>query len=212
MELRSIEMDRKGLKRMSKKAIDSEYLVNVWGRINSVIAEQGTNKKAVAERCGFDRKSLYHYGNLTLTYFARLCEELNVSADFFLFGLDKKKEKTNVAAYQPDMCYEDMQKPREIIKEAKKMMQCKDDDTSICEEGVGNRKKRGSLNKKKAEYKKEIIAVNNRCGISAQKELMTLADDFCLLGREDIRKIIETCRNYDEGQQGIMRIYKELYL
>lgn len=197
---------------MAKKAIDSEYLVNVWGRINSVIAEQGTNKKAVAEKCGFDRKSLYHYRNLTLTYFARLCEELNVSADFFLFGLDKQKERTNTAAYQPDVCYEDMQKPREIIKEAKRLMQSSGDDVSICKEEGGKRKKRGSFNRKKAEYRKEIIAVNNRCGIVVQKELMTLADDFGLLHREDVKKIIETCRNYDEGQQGIMEVYKEVYL
>lgn len=197
---------------MVKTAIDSEYLANVWGRINSAIAEQGTNKKAVAEKCGFDRKDLYHCGNLTLTYFARLCEELNVSADFFLFGLDKYKEKTNVAAYQPDVCYKDMQKPREIIKEAKKMMRSNRSNVSICKEGGTDRKKRVSSKKKKAEYKKEIIAVNNRCGIAVQKELMTLADDFCLLHREDVRKIIETCRNYDEGQQGIMRVYTEAYL
>ena len=197
---------------MAKKAIEYEYLVNVWGRINSVIAEQGTNKKAVAKKCGFDRKSLYSYRNLTLTYFARLCEELNISADFFLFGLDKRKERTNMATYQPDVCYEDMQNPREIIKEAKKMMQSKKCDVSICKEGIENRKTRGSLNKKKAEYKKEIIAVNNKCGIAVQKELMTLADDFCLLHREDVKKIIETCRNYDEGQQKIMQVYTEAYL
>lgn len=45
-----------------------------------------------------------------------------------------------------------------------------------------------------------------------QKDLMTLADDFDLLHREDVKKIIETCRNYDEGQQEIMRVYKEVYL
>lgn len=195
---------------MAKKAIDSEYLVNVWGRINSVIAEEGTNKKAVAEKCGFDRKSLFRYGNLTLTYFARLCEELNVSADFLLFGLDKKKEKTNVAAYQPDVCYEDMQKPQEIIKEAKKMMQNNESNVSVCKEGGRDRKKR--VSSKNAKCKKGTIALNNRCGIAVQKELMTLADDFCLLHREDVQKIIETCRNYDEGQQRIMEVYEEVYL
>lgn len=197
---------------MSKKAIDSEYLVNVWERINSVIAEQGTNKKAIAEKCGFERKSLCRYGNLTLTYFARLCEELNVSADFFLFGLDKEKDKTNIAKYQPDICYKDMQHPREIIKEAKKLMKNCGSNDSACKEGGGNRKKRGSSYKKKKEHKKEAITVNNRCGITAQKELMTLADDFCLLHREDVRKIIETCRNYDEGQQKIIQVYTEAYL
>lgn len=197
---------------MPKKAIDSEYLSSVWMRINSVITEQSTNKKEVAKKCGFDRKDLYHCGNLTLTYFARLCEELNVSADFFLFGLDKKKEKTNVSKYQPDVCYEDMQNPREIIKEAKKLMKDCGSNDSACKEGGGDRKKRGYSNKKKKGHKKEIIAVNDKCGIAVQKELMTLADDFCLLQREDVRKIIETCRNYDEGQRSIMRVYAEAYL
>ena len=118
---------------MARKAIDSEYLSSVWGWINSVITEQRTNKKVVAEKCGFGRKDLYHCGNLTLTYFARLCEELNVSADFFLFGLDKEKDKTNIAKYQPDICYKDMQHPQEIIKEAKKLMNYKENNIStIC--------------------------------------------------------------------------------
>ena len=197
---------------MAKTAIDSEYLVNVWGRINSVIAEQGTTKKAIAEKCGFDRKNLFYYGNLTLTYFARLCEELNVSADFFLFGLDKQKERTSEAAYQPDVCYEDMQNPQEIIKEAKKMMQCVESNVSLDKRKKRVKKNGDSLNRKKSEHKKDKIAVNNRCGISVQKELITLADDFGLLHREDVKKIIETCRNYDEGHQGIMRVYKEVYL
>lgn len=169
---------------MARKAIDSEYLSSVWGRINSVITEQRTNKKVVAEKCGFSRKNLYHCGNLTLTYFARLCEELNVSADFFLFDLDKEKERTNKAMYQLDVCYEDMQKPQEIIKEAKKLMN----------------------------YKGNNISINNLIGISAQKDLLTLADDFCLLQREDVRKIIETCKSYAEGQQKIMRVYTAIYL
>lgn len=137
---------------MAKTAIDSEYLVNVWGRINSVIAEQGTNKTEIAEKCGFSRKSLYYYGNLTITYFARLCEELNVSADYFLFGLDKHKERTNVAAYRPDICYKDMQKPKEIIKETKKMMQGSGDNVSIykCKEKGEDRKKRVPSNRNRA--------------------------------------------------------------
>ena len=197
---------------MHRSAIDSEYLASVWGRINSVFKEQGVTKKAAAEKCGFERKSLYGYGNLTLTYFARLCEELNISADFFLFGLDKQKEKTNLAAFQPDICYKDMQKPQVIIKEAKMLMQSRGDDVSVGKKGGRAKKSNVSLNKKKEEHKKTNIAVNNRCGIAVQKELMTLADDFCVLDREDVKKIIETCRSYDEGQQAIMRVYKEVYL
>lgn len=34
---------------------------------------------------------------------------------------------------------------------------------------------------------------------SDQKELRVLADDFGLLQRKDVQKIIETCKSYAEG-------------
>ena len=163
---------------MARAMVDAEYLSDVWTRINSVFSEQKVSKKGIAKQCGFDRKILSANTNICITYFARLCEELNVSADFFLFGLEKEKEKTNVATYIPDKCYKDMLTQKEIIKEAKK----------------------------------HNISVNNLLGISAQKELMTLADDFGLLHREDVVEIIETCRNYAEAQQKIIRVYEEVYL
>ncbi len=168
---------------MAKKAIDSEYLASVWERINSVFLEQETTKMEVAKKCGFDRKILSSYRNLTLTYFARLCEELNVSADFILFGLEKDKEKTNVTTYSPDKCYKDMSTPQEIIKETKKMMK----------------------------YKGNNISINNLLGISDQKELMILADDFGLLDKKDIQESIENCKSYSEGQQKIMEVYEREY-
>lgn len=167
---------------MSRLTADTEYLSDVWTRINSVFAEQKVAKCKVAKKCGFDRKTLIARRNISITYFARLCEELNVSADFFLFGVEKDKEKTNAATYIPDKCYKDMPTQKEIIKEAKKLMV------------------------------KHNISVNNMLGISAQKELMTLADDFGLLHREDIRKIIETCKNYEAGHKEIMQIYEEVYM
>jgi uncharacterized protein (DUF433 family) len=167
---------------MARAAVDAEYLSDVWTRINSVFSEQKVAKYKVAKKCGFDRKTLIARRNLSITYFARLCEELNVSADFFLFGLEKDKEKTNAATYIPDKCYKDMPTQKEIIKEAKKLM------------------------------RKHNISVNNLLGISAQKELMTLADDFGLLHREDVQDIIKSCRNYTEGQQKIMRVYEAVYL
>ena len=167
---------------MARAAVDAEYLSDVWTRINSVFSEQKVAKYKVAKKCGFDRKTLIARRNLSITYFARLCEELNVSADFFLFGLEKDKEKTNAATYIPDKCYKDMPTQKEIIKEAKKLMV------------------------------KHNISVNNLLGISAQKELMTLADDFGLLHREDVQDIIKSCRNYTEGQQKIMRVYEAVYL
>ena len=131
---------------MARAMVDAEYLSDVWTRINSVFSEQKVSKKGIAKQCGFDRKILSANTNICITYFARLCEELNVSADFFLFGLEKEKEKTNVATYIPDKCYKDMLTQKEIIKEAKKLM------------------------------RKHNISVNNLLGISAQKELMTLAE------------------------------------
>lgn len=132
---------------MARAAVDAEYLSDVWTRINGVFSEQKVSKKGIAKKCGFDRKILSSHINITLTYFARLCEELNISADFFLFGLEKDKEKTNVAT---DKCY--------------------------------------------------------------KKELMTLADDFGLLQREDVQGIIESCKSYEEGHQKIMRVYEVAYL
>lgn len=44
------------------------------------------------------------------------------------------------------------------------------------------------------------------------KDLKVLADDFCLLNREDVQKIIETCKSYAEGQQKIMRVYTAVYM
>lgn len=51
-------------------------------------------------------------------------------------------------------------------------------------------------------------------GISSQdkKDLKILADDFGLLYREDIKEIINTCKNYAEGQQKIMRVYTAVYM
>lgn len=169
---------------MSKSALDTEFLSDVWMRIDSVFSEQKVAKYKIAEKCGFDRKILIARSNITLTYFARLCEELNVSADFFLFGLDKAKVKTNKATYSPGKCYKDLPTQHEIIKTAKKLMK----------------------------YKGNDISVNNLLGISAQKDLMTLADDFGLLHREDVRETIENCKSYAEGQQKIMKVYEAVYM
>lgn len=50
--------------------------------------------------------------------------------------------------------------------------------------------------------------------LSAQekKELTTLASDFGLLEREDVQKIIDTCKSYSEGQQKVMRVYDNVYM
>ena len=45
-----------------------------------------------------------------------------------------------------------------------------------------------------------------------KKDLKTLADDFGLLGREDVQEAIETCNSYAEGQREMMRVYTAVYL
>lgn len=53
---------------------------------------------------------------------------------------------------------------------------------------------------------KKVISKQDR------KNLKTLADDFGLLYRKEIQEIIETCKNYAEGQQKIMRVYEAVYM
>lgn len=167
---------------MSRPVIDTEYLSDVWTRINMVISKQEVRKYKLAKKCGFDRKILSSYTNISILYFARLCEELNVSADFLLFGVEKTKERTNAATYSPDKCYKDLPAQQEIVRTANELMKY----------GGG-------------------ITVNNLLGISKQRNLMILADDFGLLHREDVQEIIGTCNSFEEGQQEIMKVYEAVY-
>lgn len=64
------------------------WINGLWERINDEIYRQNRTKKDIAERCGFGRRVMCGYYNLTLPNFALLCKELNVSADYLLF--DKK--------------------------------------------------------------------------------------------------------------------------
>ncbi len=45
-----------------------------------------------------------------------------------------------------------------------------------------------------------------------KRELKVLADDFGLSERKDVQKIINTCRNYNEGHREIMGVYDKVYL
>lgn len=65
------------------------WINGLWDRINDEIYRQNKTKKDIAERCGFERKVLSGYFNISLPNLALLCKELNVSADYLLFG--KKK-------------------------------------------------------------------------------------------------------------------------
>lgn len=67
------------------------WIDGVWERIDEEIIRQHKNKAQVAKDCRFDRKTLYGHSNMSLPYFARLCAELQVSADYLLFGIDDSK-------------------------------------------------------------------------------------------------------------------------
>lgn len=64
-----------------------------WDRLDEEIRKQHMSKKLLAERCGFERKTLYNPKRngryIRLVYFTRICSALRVSADYLLFG--KKK-------------------------------------------------------------------------------------------------------------------------
>lgn len=68
-------------------ARESHLWINgLWDRIDTEIHNQHKTKSQVAQACRFDRRTLYGYSNISLPYFARLCAELHVSADYLLFG------------------------------------------------------------------------------------------------------------------------------
>ena len=68
-------------------------IYDFWLRLDDVIRSQGKTKKEVAKQCGFERKTLSNYKNISVGYLILLCKELNVSADYLLFGKDLKAEE-----------------------------------------------------------------------------------------------------------------------
>lgn len=71
------------------------FVSGLWERINQEIYDQNREKKEIAARCGFRRGILNGYDdkdvNISLLYFMLLCKELNVSADYLLFGKNNKE-------------------------------------------------------------------------------------------------------------------------
>lgn len=57
-----------------------------WERLNDEIYYQQRKKYELAEQCGFDKRVLYGNCNISLPNLAKLCKELDVSADYLLFG------------------------------------------------------------------------------------------------------------------------------
>ncbi len=75
---------------MAKRKIN---LYEFWLRLDDAIYSQGRQKKEVAKKCGFDRKVLSNYSNISVAYLILLCKELNISADYLLFGKDLETEE-----------------------------------------------------------------------------------------------------------------------
>jgi len=73
---------------------DSVLLDGFWDRVDEEIHRQNKSKLQVAKKCKFDRKTLYRPKQdnryIRAVYFARLCAELHVSADYLLFGEERK--------------------------------------------------------------------------------------------------------------------------
>ncbi len=69
------------------------WINGLWDRINSEIRRQNRTKKDIAERCGFDRKVLFGYSNISLPNLVKLCKKLNVSADYLLFGKGRNRRE-----------------------------------------------------------------------------------------------------------------------
>ena len=61
-------------------------------------------------------------------------------------------------------------------------------------------------------YKRKLKSGSLTISKQERKDLKTLADDFRLLERQDVRDIIENCKSYAEGQQKIMRVYTSVYM
>lgn len=76
---------------VAQRKQDSILLEKFWNRIDNEIKRQNISKMQLAKRCRFDKKILYNYQYYMYTpYFARLCAELHVSADYLLFGEERK--------------------------------------------------------------------------------------------------------------------------
>lgn len=83
--------ERKEIQNMAKTNVSNE-LSGFWKRLDDEIYRQERTKVNVAESCDFDRKVLSTYGNISIAFLARLCKELDISADWLLFGNDWETE------------------------------------------------------------------------------------------------------------------------
>lgn len=66
-----------------------------WDRLDEEIRKQNKSKSQVAKKCRFSRRILIRPKQndryIRVVYFARLCAELNISADYLLFGEERRR-------------------------------------------------------------------------------------------------------------------------
>ena len=76
------------MKRGNEMAGRENLRINgLWERIEDEIIRQDKTKVEIARECGFDRKILYEQSSSpSLLHFIRLCEVLDVNADYLLSG------------------------------------------------------------------------------------------------------------------------------
>jgi len=65
------------------------WIRGFWERLDNEIYNQHRKKYELAKICGFERRILNGEHNISLPNLAKLCKELNVSADYLLFGKPK---------------------------------------------------------------------------------------------------------------------------
>ena len=76
-----------------KNAADILNLNGFWDRVDDEIRQQNKTKHEVAEKCGFEANALIEHRNMPISYLKQLCEVLNISADYLLYGNDWELEE-----------------------------------------------------------------------------------------------------------------------
>lgn len=73
---------------------NTDLIEGFWDRVDEEIRKQNKSKLQISKRCRFERKTLYRSKQnnryMRVVYFARLCAELGVSADYLLFGKERR--------------------------------------------------------------------------------------------------------------------------
>ena len=68
-----------------------------WDRVEEALNDKGMSKCELARRIGYDRKTIYRHESITNSLaIAKICVQLNVSADWLL-GITTQKKPLNTS-------------------------------------------------------------------------------------------------------------------